>query len=263
MSGLYIDEKSVKNRLIRFIYTQLSKRGFKRAVLGLSGGIDSALVAYLCREALGPKNVFAMILPYKTTAKKDIDDAHELAGILNINAAEIDITPMIDSYFSQKEIQKDISETQMGIRRGNKMARERMSILYDRAKALDALVLGTGNKTEILLGYFTRHGDAACDINPISTLYKTQVRQLASYMHIPDFVINKIPSAGLWPGQTDEDEMGFLYEDVDKVLHFMIDKKYSDRKLEHAGFNKDFIKKVKDRIAKYSYKSEQPAVYKG
>jgi len=128
MSGLYIDEKSVKNRLIRFIYTQLSKRGFKRAVLGLSGGIDSALVAYLCREALGPKNVFAMILPYKTTAKKDIDDAHELAGILNINAAEIDITPMIDSYFSQKEIQKDISETQMGIRRGNKMARERMSI---------------------------------------------------------------------------------------------------------------------------------------
>lgn len=255
MNDLKIDSQKVEQKITRFIRRQTKRAGFSRVVLGLSGGLDSSLAAYLCCRALGPENVTALILPYKTTATKSIELAQAMARKYKFQTKTIAITAPVDAYF-RKFPQAD------RVRKGNKMARERMSILYDQSKTLDALVVGTGNKTESLLGYCTIHGDAACAFNPLGSLYKTQLRQLARDIGIPPEIIKQTPSAGLWPGQSDEGELGLSYARVDKLLYYMVDRKYPDARLRRLGFQQRFIDKVRRRIAATEFKRHAPPVAK-
>lgn len=255
MRELEINSKKVEQKLVRFIRNQTRNAGFRRVVVGLSGGLDSSLVVYLCCRALGKDNVFAIVLPYKTTPGVSINYAKLIARRYQVKRRLIDISEQIDAYF------KNFPEADR-IRRGNKMARERMSILYDQSKDLDALVAGTSNKTEIILGYGTIYGDIACAFNPLGGLYKTQLRQLAKDIGIPAQIIKQTATAGLWPGQSDEGELGFSYAKVDRLLYYLVDKKYSDKKMRGLGFKKSFIDKVKKRIAENAFKRRRPAVAK-
>ncbi|MBN2097772.1 MAG: NAD+ synthase [Candidatus Omnitrophica bacterium] len=255
MDKLKIDSNRVKQKLIRFIREQTSSAGFSRVVLGLSGGLDSSVTVYLCCAALGKDNVLGLILPYKISSAESINHAKLIARRCQVKTRFIDISEQIDTYF------KNFSDADR-IRRGNKMARERMSILYDQSKAWDALVVGTSNKTEILLGYGTIYGDVACAFNPLGSLYKTQLRQLAKDLGLPKEIIQKTPSAGLWPGQSDEKELGLTYARADQLLYYLVDKKYSLKRLMHLGFRKGYIEKVKCRIAANAFKSKLPAIAK-
>jgi len=250
MEELKINTQEVKEKLVQFIRDEFRAVGFQRAILGISGGVDSALSGALCCEALGKENVIALILPYGRN-KSEIDAANAVVSLLKIKSELIDISPMIDTYFKRFPASDRI-------RRGNKMARERMAILYDHSKFFNALVVGTGNKTEILLGYCTIHGDAACAINPIATLYKCQVRQLASFMGIPSKVVGRRPSAGLWTGQTDEAELGHKYDDMDKLLYYMVDKKLPKNELLNMGFKQIFIEDIALRIERNKFKLSLP-----
>jgi NAD+ synthase len=213
---------------VAFVRDEVHKFGLSRAVLGLSGGVDSALVAFLAAEALGPENVWGFLLPYRTSSPQSAADAELVAREVGMHSVRVDITAQVDAYFRE---QVDASP----VRRGNKMARERMSVLYDRSAQLDALVLGTSNKTELFLGYGTIHGDLASAINPIGDLYKTQVWALAAAVGVPQPIIDKQPSADLWAGQTDEGELGFSYAEVDELLHFMIERRYRHDELLELG----------------------------
>ena len=247
MGELKINSKKVEQKLIRFIRNQTKNAGFSRVVAGLSGGLDSSLVVYLCSQALGKNNVFAIVLPYKTTPSVSINYAKLIARRYQVKTRFIDISEQIDAYF------KNFSDADK-IRRGNKMARERMSILYDQSKDFNAVVAGTSNKTEILLGYGTIYGDIACAFNPLGALYKTQLRQLAKDVGIPAQIIRETPTAGLWPGQTDEAELGVTYAKVDRLLYYLVDKKFSDKKLIRLGFKKSLLEKVKKRIVANAFK---------
>ncbi len=255
MEDLKINEKLTAQILSNFIQNEVRKIGFKKVILGLSGGIDSSCVAYLSKEALGANNVWTIIMPYKTSSHESLKDAERVVKKLGISKKIIDITDQIDSYFKNFP---DASQ----IRRGNKMARERMSILYDLSVKYEALVMGTSNKTELLLGYGTIYGDMASAINPIGDLYKTQVRQLAKYLGIPSRIIKKPPTADLWIGQEDEKELGFTYNEADKLLYLMIDKRLSDKELIKAGYKKDFIENVYRRIQRAQYKRRLPLISK-
>lgn len=255
MRELKIDSEKVKRKLIRFIRHQTEKAGFSRVVVGLSGGLDSSLVAYLCVQALGSVHVFGLILPYRTTPSQSINYAKLIARKYQLRTRFVDITAQIDAYF------KNFPGADK-IRRGNKMARERMSVLYDQSKELNALVAGTGNRTEALLGYGTIYGDMSCAFNPLGGLYKTQVRQLAGACGIPEQIIKQVPTAGLWPGQTDEGELGVTYTKVDRLLYYLVDKNFSDKKLAKLGFKKAFIQKVKKLIADNAFKSCLPPIVK-
>lgn len=212
----------VKKTIIDFIRRKIHEAGAGGAIIGLSGGIDSALIAYLAVEAIGRDNVLGLLLPEKgITSKQDIDDALEIAGILNIEHATIDISEILDSFSSA--IPGFDEKDYLAI--GNLKARTRMCILYYHANVMRRMVVGTGNKTELLLGYFTKYGDGGVDIEPIGCLYKTQVRALSRYMGLPAHIIDKTPSAGLWQGQTDEDELGISYESADKILTMLVDEK--------------------------------------
>lgn len=247
MNVLKIDSQKVQQKLVKFIRRQTKIAHFSRVLVGLSGGLDSSLVIYLCCQALGAKNVFALILPYKNTSSKSINLAKQIARRFQVKTRFIDISPQIDIYF------KRFSDADR-IRRGNKMARERMGILYDQSKHFDALVVGTSNKSELLLGYGTIYGDLACAFNPIGCLYKTQVRQLAKDVGLPKEIIQMTPTAGLWPGQSDEKELGLAYARVDRLLYYMVDKGFSEQKLLKMGFKKNYIAKVKKRIACNAFK---------
>ena len=227
--------------MVQFIHEEVHKAGFEKAVLGLSGGVDSSLSAYLTAEALGKGNVYGINMPYRHSTTDGIQHAQEVASQLKIHFISIEITPMIDAYF---ESFPDADP----IRRGNKMARERMSILYDQSARFNALVVGSSNKTEILLGYGTIYGDMACAVNPLGDLYKTQVWDLAREVGVPEEIIEKAPSADLWHGQTDEGELGFPYSEVDRLLNLMIDKGLNTRELIERGFKEDFIERVIARI---------------
>lgn len=253
MVALSIDANKVKKELVKFIRQEIYSRGFKRGIFGLSGGLDSAVVAYLTTLALGKKNVWAIMLPYKKNHRQSFEHAQLVINNLGINTLKVEITPMLDAYF------KNFSEAD-NIRRGNKMARERMSILYDLSAKYKALVIGTGNKSETLLGYGTIYGDVACAINPVGGLYKTQMRQLAVNLGVPESIIKKPPTADLWPGQEDEKELGFTYEEVDRLLYLMVDKKWTEKRLSKAGFKKDFIRTVAEKVKKARFKSELPVI---
>jgi NAD+ synthase len=238
----------------RFITGKLLESGLSGYVVGLSGGIDSALSAALAARAVGPDKVLAAVMPSRLTPQSSTDDAIALARILSIEARVVNISPMIDAYFG------DTVES-MRVRVGNKMARERMSILFDQAHALGRMVLGTSNRTEIALGYSTWFGDSACSINPIGELYKTEVRTLARHLQLPESIINKPPSAELWSGQTDEGEIGVPYETLDRLLERLIDDGVvSMSALESEGFETTQISKVVSLINRTAYKRTLPAI---
>ncbi len=255
MSYMDIDTKKLKRILLDFIGNYCRKSGFGKVVLGLSGGLDSAVVAYLACQALGRKNVLALILPSEETNPESVRDAKQIARLLGIRSKLIDITPMIDAYYKRYP---DKSR----VRKGNKLARERMAILYDFSSRENALVIGTGNKTEALLGYCTIHGDAACAFNPIGDLYKTQLRLLAKELGVPQKIIDKVPSADLWKGQTDEDELGVTYEKIDRFLYYLVDRKYTAKKLVNLGYRKSFIERIGGIMSKNEFKRKMPEVLK-
>jgi NAD+ synthase len=252
---LQINAELVRRILVGFIRNEVRKVGFERVVLGLSGGVDSSLVATLAAEALGAENVLAVIMPYKNSDPKSRSDALQLVQQLGIHHLEIDITPQIDAYFGRFP---DADQN----RRGNKMARERMSILYDQSYAWRALVIGTSNKTELLLGYGTIYGDMASAINPIGDLYKTQVWQLAEAVGVPTSIVRKAPSADLWSGQSDEIELGFQYRMIDELLYYLVDRRYSVEELKRLGFEPNFIEEIVRRVRDNQYKRRLPVIAK-
>jgi len=255
MNKLDLNLKEVHNELVEFLRENFKKAGFSKAVLGLSGGIDSALVAYLLRDALGKENVLAIMMPYKSSNSDSLNHAKLVVEDLKINAKTIEITDMIDAYFKNE---KDASSLRMG----NKMARERMSILFDYSSKENALVVGTSNKTEIYLGYSTQFGDSACALNPIGDLYKTNIWDLSRYLKIPNELIEKKPSADLWEGQTDEQEMGLTYKEADQVLYRMLEENKTVEEILAEGFNKDLVDNIVRRMNKSEYKRRMPLIAK-
>ena len=255
MNKLDLNLKEVHNELVEFLRESFKKAGFSKAVLGLSGGIDSALVAYLLRDALGKENVLAIMMPYKSSNPDSLNHAKLVVEDLKINAKTIEITDMIDAYFKNE---KDASSLRMG----NKMARERMSILFDYSSKENALVVGTSNKTEIYLGYSTQFGDSACALNPIGDLYKTNIWDLSRYLKIPNELIEKKPSADLWEGQTDEQEMGLTYKEADQVLYRMLEENKKVEEVLAEGFNKDLVDNIVRRMNRSEYKRRMPLIAK-
>ena len=247
----------LKKLLTGFIKNETRKIGISKAVIGLSGGIDSAVTAYLAAEALGKENVLCVLMPYKTSSKASITDALKVVRELKVRCLTVEISEVVDSYLSKMN-DKEISN----LRKGNVMARVRMITLYDLSARENAIVIGTGNKTEILLGYSTIFGDTACAINPIGDLYKTQISDLAKYLKIPQSIIDKKPSADLWEGQTDENEMGLTYKEVDKFLFQKINNRKSKAMLLKSGYTKDYIEKIDSMIAKNKFKRFPPVVFK-
>jgi NAD+ synthase len=252
---LAINAELVRGILVGFIQNEVRKVGFERVVLGLSGGVDSSLVATLAAQALGPNNVLGVIMPYRTSDPKSRGDALEVVKQLGIERLEVDISPQIDAYFERFP---DADQK----RRGNKMARERMTILYDQSWAWRALVIGTSNKTELLLGYGTIYGDMASAINPIGDLYKTQVWQLADAVGVPTAIVQKAPSADLWAGQSDETELGFQYRMIDQLLYYLVDRRYSVEELKRQEFDEAFITDIVRRVRENQYKRRLPVIAK-
>jgi NAD+ synthase len=252
---LAINTDLARKILTGFIRSEIRRVGYSKAVINLSGGIDSALSCYLAAEALGPENVLAIRLPYKTSSSDSLEHAQMVIDTLGVPSITFEITGMVEPLF---EYFPDANQ----MRKGNAMARARMIVLYDQSEAFHGLPVGTGNKTEILLGYTTLYGDSANAVNPIGDLYKTQVRQLSKAMGIPAPIVAKAPSADLWLGQTDEGELGFTYEEVDKLLYLLIDQRYSPEDCVDAGFNAIFVKNVVERVRRNHFKRILPPIAK-
>lgn len=241
--------------LTGFLRSEISRAGFDRAVLGLSGGVDSAVCCALAAEALGPQNVLAVRMPYRTSTPDSLEDAKLTAERLGVGMETIDITPMVEPL-----IQRDAQMPKQ--RKGNLMARARMMVLYDQSEVFKGLVLGTSNKTEILVGYTTLWGDMAAALNPLGDLYKTQLRQLAGSLDLPASVLSKPPSADLWPGQTDEADLGMKYSELDPLLFLLVDKRYTAQDCVDAGFDRGFVDKVLARIRRSQFKRLMPPIAK-
>ena len=252
---LAIDTDVARRVIGAFIRGQLRQAGFERAVLGLSGGIDSALVAYLVAEAIGPDQLLCVLMPYRTSSDASRTDGEEVVRRLGVASELVDISPMVDGFFAA---QPDATQ----LRRGNFMARQRMAVLYDRSVTWGGLVVGTGNKTESLIGYTTLFGDSACAFNPIGDLYKSQVRQVAAAIGVPDTIIRKAPSADLWPGQTDETEAEFSYPVLDRLLFWRVDKRRSDEEMTGLGFDPALVARIDRMIATSEFKRQVPPIAK-
>jgi NAD+ synthase len=266
---LRIDTDVARRVIAGFIRNQLRQAGFERAVLGLSGGIDSALVAYLVAEAIGAERLLCLLMPYRTSSPSSRADAEDVVERLGCASRLVDISPIVDGYFGTEA--DDAATAGAGgaetlaaspLRRGNFMARARMAVLYDASVTWGGLVVGTGNKTESLIGYTTLFGDSACAFNPIGDLYKTQVRQLSLAVGVPDVIIRKAPSADLWPGQTDEAEAGFTYHELDLLLLWMIDRRRSTPELEALGFDAATVARIERMVAGSEFKRQVPPVAK-
>lgn len=250
---LSIDPNRVKKKIVHFIRHKM--KGAKRdiAVIGLSGGLDSSCVAHLAVEALGKKKVFGLVLPSMVTCKETIQKINRFSKKLGIRAKRVDIAPMMRAYFKQVK-------TEDPILIGNRAARERMAVLYDFSFRLNGIVLGTTNKTELSIGYFTKYGDGGVDIEPIADLYKTQVVELSEFLGVPQEIVNRVPTAELWKGQTDEGEIGIPYKVLDQILYYLIDKRYSERDIRARGFSIREIKKVRQLVESSQHKREIPPV---
>jgi NAD+ synthase len=254
-SPLRIDEVLVRKMLVLFIRDEIAKARLRRAVIGVSGGVDSAVTAALATEALGAKNVLALFTPYRTSAEESRTHARELSRQFGFTLEEVPITEQVDAYFGSLKEKAD------RVRMGNKMARERKSIEYDRSWP-DGIVLGTSNKTELLLGYGTQFGDMACGINPVGDLYKTQLRELALSIGIPEAIVRKPPTAELWEGQTDEGELGFRYADADLVLYHMVDRRLRPSELVEHGFDANLVNRIRELVRRNHYKRVMPLIAK-
>jgi NAD+ synthase len=255
MIDLTINTDLARKILTGFISSEITRAGYSRAVINLSGGLDSTLSCYLAAEAMGAENVLALRLPYKASTPDSLEHAQMIIDTLGVQTLTIPITEMVDPLI---EHFPDMSR----VRQGNIMARMRMIVLYDQSEAFHGLAVGTGNKTEILLGYTTLYGDAACAINPLGDLYKTQARQLARDMGIPAAIIDKAPSADLWIGQTDEGELGFTYAEVDQLLYLLVDQRYRPEDCVQAGFAESFVRAVVERVRRNHFKRVLPPIAK-
>ena len=255
---LAIDTDVARRVIGEFIRAQLGQAGFERVVLGLSGGIDSALVAHLTAAAIGADRLHCVLMPYRTSSPASRADAETVVAGLGCSNEVVDVSPMVDGFFGPGTADEPAS----ALRRGNFTARMRMAVLYDRSVTWGGLVVGTGNKTESLIGYTTLFGDSACAFNPIGDLYKSQVRQLAAAMGVPEAIIRKPPSADLWPGQTDEDEAGFSYPALDRLLFWRIDKRRSPDELAAMGFDPAFVARVDRMVAGAEFKRQVPPIAK-
>jgi NAD+ synthase len=265
---LAIDTDVARRVIGGFIRGQLEQAGFDRAVLGLSGGIDSALVAYLVAEAIGAERLLAVLMPYRTSSPSSRADAESVVADLGCASELVEISPMVDGYFgtdgSAGAAGASASEHEPAspLRRGNFAARMRMAVLYDRSVTWGGLVVGTGNKTESLIGYTTLFGDSACAFNPIGDLYKSQVRQVAVAIGVPDAIVRKAPSADLWPGQTDEIEGGFSYPLLDRILFWRVDKRRSLDEMVDLGFDAATVERVDRMVATSEFKRQVPPIAK-
>ena len=259
-------DTDVARRVIRdFIRGQLEQAGFERAVLGLSGGIDSAVVAYLAAEAIGPEKLLAVLMPYRRSSPASLADARSVVAELGCASDRVEITPMVDGYFGTDTAPGAAGPeglTANPLRRGNFAARMRMAVLYDRSVTWGGLVVGTSNKTESLIGYTTLFGDSASAFNPIGDLYKSQVRQLAVALGVPDAIVRKAPTADLWPGQTDEEEGGFSYPVLDRLLFWRVDKRRSIEEMTALGFDPAMVERVDRMIAGAEFKRQVPPIAK-
>jgi NAD+ synthase len=253
--SLQINTEIVRHILTNFLHTEITRAGFKHAVVGISGGVDSALACFLAAESLGPDNVLALRMPHKDSSSESMEHGKLVIQKTGVRELTVPITDMVEPLFERfPKADK--------IRRGNIMARARMIVLYDQSAAFEGLVVGTGNKTELLLGYTTLYGDSACALNPIGDLYKTQVRQMAEAVGVPQIIIDKPPSADLWAGQTDEDELGFTYERVDQLLYLLVDQRYTPEDCVEAGFEPVFVQQVLQRIRRSHFKRMLPPIAK-
>ena len=262
---LAIDTDVARKVIAEFIRGQLRQAGFERAVLGLSGGIDSGLVAYLVAEAIGAERLLCVLMPYRTSSPASRADAEAVVRRRGCAAGLVGISPMVGGYLGADGVAAAGGPEALGasaLRRGNLMARMRMAVLYDRSVTWRGLVVGTGNKTESLIGYTTLFGDSACAFNPIGDLYKSQVRQLSVAMGVPEAIIRKAPSADLWPGQTDESEAGFSYPELDRLLFWRIDKRRSIDEVVAKGFDRAMVERVDRMVAGAEFKRQVPPIAK-
>jgi NAD+ synthase len=248
--------------IVRFIGAQMAQTGFSRLVVGLSGGVDSATVAFLAARAVGPENLLAVRMPYRTSSADSEEDALRVVRALGCRSERVEITSMVEPMLGFIDSADGTDPLAVQVRRGNVMARQRMIVLYDRSAAFDALVAGTSNKTEALLGYGTLHGDMACAIAPIGDLYKTQLRAVAEELGVPAEIVAKPPSADLWPGQTDEGELGRPYVDLDRALFALVDRRWTAERCVAAGLDRDLVSWVARRVAQMEYKRQVPPVAK-
>ncbi|MDQ2853919.1 MAG: NAD+ synthase [Chloroflexota bacterium] len=254
-----IDPQQAIQVITGFIRSQLEQAGFTRLVVGLSGGVDSATVAYLAVRTIGADNLLAVRMPYRSSSPDSEADALRVVTALGCHTELVEITPMVDPMLT---LVSGDHEDALRVRRGNVMARQRMIVLYDRSAAFDALVAGTSNKTEALLGYGTLHGDMAAALAPIGDLYKSQLRAVAGALGVPDEILAKPPSADLWPGQTDEGELGATYDDLDRILFALVDRRWSRERCVEAGLDAALVRWVAQRVARNEFKRQLSPVAK-
>lgn len=252
---LAFDRATTLELLCDFLRRECGKAGFHRMIVGLSGGIDSATAAAIACRALGHRHVLAALLPYRASSPRSLRDARKVAALLGLKTVIISITPMIDAYFRRQR-----GATRL--RRGNKMARERMAVLYDLSARNRALVLGTSNKTELLLGYGTLYGDMASALNPLGDLYKTQVRMLAIHLGLPEEIVWKTATADLWAGQSDEADLGYRYAEIDRLLVLLVDQRATPEEALAAGFPASMVERITRRIESSQFKRSPPIIAK-
>lgn len=260
LERLVLNMPLVTAQVVDFVAREIRRVGLNRAVVGLSGGIDSAVSCYIAAQALGAENVLAVRMPYRTSSAGSLSDAQAVIDDLGVQAKTVEITAMVEPLFQHEGIGTESRGERL--RRGNIMARQRMIVLYDQSAAFGGLVVGTGNRTEMLLGYSTLFGDSAHAINPIGDLYKCQVRQLAAHLGVPRSILDKPPSADLWVGQTDEDELGFTYDQADQILHLLFDQRMTTAQVATQGFELSLVEKIETTVRRNQYKRVMPVICK-